>query len=87
MNFICSNICGRKSERCKEDALEQDDQNSISDDTDNRSEGSDHIPVGSVRSSFGSHLGYGFQQTKVIHETQDYYFIENDCRVAIGNNL
>lgn len=52
------------SERRKEGALEQDDQNSVSDDTDNRSEGSDHILAGSVGSSSGSHLGYGFPQTK-----------------------
>lgn len=54
----------RKSERFKEGASEQDDQNSVSDDTDNRSEGSDHIFAGSVGSSSGSHLGSGFQQTK-----------------------
>lgn len=54
----------RKFERRKEGAIEQDDQNSVSDDTDNRSEGSDHILAGSVGSSSGSHLGYGFQQTK-----------------------
>ena len=69
MNFVYINICGRKSERFKEGASEQDDQNSVSDDTDNRSEGSDHIFAGSVGSSSGSHLGSGFQQTKVIHET------------------
>lgn len=54
----------RKSEQCKEGAIEQDDQNSVSDDTDNRSEGSDHIFAGSVGSSSGSHMGYGFQHTK-----------------------
>lgn len=54
----------RKSERYKEGAGEQDDQNSVSDDTDNRSEGSDQIFTGSVGSSSGSHLGSGFQQTK-----------------------
>ena len=69
MNFVYINICGRKSERFKEGASEQDDQNSVSDDTDNRSEGSDHIFAGSVGSSSGSHLGSGFQQTEVIHET------------------
>lgn len=54
----------RKSERYKEGAGEQDDHNSVSDDTDNRSEGSDQIFSGSVGSSSGSHLGSGFQQTK-----------------------
>ncbi|KAH9326091.1 hypothetical protein KI387_006269, partial [Taxus chinensis] len=54
-------VGSRQSEHHRESTTEQDDQTSVSDDTDYRSEGSDHMIAGS---SSGNRLGRGFLQNK-----------------------
>eukprot|EP01018_Ginkgo_biloba_P020269 Gb_23357 [translate_table: standard] len=54
----------RESEQWRETAMEQDDQNSVSDDADSRSESSDYMIAGSVGSSSGNRFGGSSQRTK-----------------------
>ncbi|XP_057832801.2 uncharacterized protein LOC131043587 isoform X2 [Cryptomeria japonica] len=64
IHCLSPRVESREPENLRENTTEQDDQNSVSDDTDNKSEGSDHMIAGSVGSSSGNRLGRGVLQNK-----------------------